>query len=69
MAEETKKAPELTQEQKDFLEKVKKCAEEVNAVLTKHELQFVVTHKIVVDPELKREEILHDIILRPIQKA
>jgi hypothetical protein len=73
MADEVKveapKTPELTPEQKAFLDSVKKCAEEVNTVLTKYGLQFVVTHKIIVDTDLKREDILHDIILRPIPKA
>lgn len=68
MTEEVK-APELTAEQKAFLEKVKACAGEVNTVLSKYELQFTVTHKIVVDTDLKREDIIHDIILRPIQKV
>lgn len=39
MTEEVK-APELTAEQKAFLEKVKACAGEVNTVLSKYELQF-----------------------------
>jgi len=63
------KAPELTKEQQEFLDAVKNCATEVNGILTKYNLQFTVTHKIVVDTELKREEIIHDIILKPAPKA
>jgi len=48
-------------------EKIKLASAEINLILVKHKLEFVVVHKFVVNPELKQEEIAHDIILRPVK--
>ena len=59
---------ELEKIQKDLLERVQKTAAEVNDVLVKNGFEFQVTHKIVMNPDLKQEEIFHDIVLRPKRK-
>jgi len=45
--------------------KIKSASEEINLVLAKYRLEFVVAHKLIVNQELKQEEIAHDIVLRP----
>lgn len=65
MTQEEIKMEELTKEQLELVEKIKNCSSEINGILVKYELQFQVTHKIVIDPDLKREDIAHDIVLRP----
>lgn len=47
---------------------IQAASSEINLVLTKHKLEFVVVHKLVMNPELKQEEIAHDIVLRPMRK-
>jgi len=67
MAESTSVVPaaeQLEKLQKELQEKVQSAAKEVNEVLEKYGLEFQVTHKIVVNPDLKQEEIFHDILLR-----
>ena len=49
-------------------ETVKVASAEINLILVKHKLEFVVVHKLIVNPELKQEEIAHDIVLRPAKK-
>ena len=59
------KVNEINTEIEQLREKIKVASEELNSVLVKHKLEFVVVHKLSVNQELKQEEILHDIVLRP----
>ena len=59
------KVKETNTELELLQEKIKVASAEINSVLTKHQLEFVVIHKLSVNPELKQEEILHDIVMRP----
>ena len=46
-------------------EVIKTASAEINLVLVKHKLEIAVAHKLVVNPDLRQEEIAHEIVLRP----
>ena len=49
-------------------EVIKTASAEINLVLVKHKLEIAVAHKLVVNPDLKQEEIAHEIVLRPAKQ-
>jgi len=58
----TKSELELIQQQ------ISEASAEINLILVKNKLEFVVVHRLIVNQELKQEEIGHDMVIRPIRK-
>ena len=46
-------------------ETIKAALAEINLILVKYKLEFAVIHKLAINPELKQEEIVHEIVLKP----
>ena len=45
--------------------KIQDASSEINSVLVKYQIEFIVVHKMSVNSDLKQEEIVHEIVLRP----
>lgn len=54
-------APEVEVIQK----KINDASSEINAILVKYGIEFVVVHKMTTNADLKQEEIVHEIVMRP----
>jgi hypothetical protein len=63
---EVKMPTQSADPQVDSLQKkIKETSIQVNDILVKAGLELAVIHQIRINPELRQEEIAHDIILKP----